>query len=60
MRDEKVIYFLLEYIEGLELFDMIREIGIMKKANCQFYIASLILTLEYLHSIYIVKKKKKF
>ena len=34
MRDDKVVYFLLEYIEGLELFDVLREIGIMKKNNC--------------------------
>lgn len=31
MKDEKIIYFLLEYIEGMELFDVIREVGILKK-----------------------------
>ena len=34
MRDDRVVYFLLEYIEGIELFDVIRELGILKKINC--------------------------
>ena len=34
MRDDRVVYFLLEYIEGMELFDVIRELGILKKINC--------------------------
>lgn len=28
-KDENNIYFLVEYIKGMELFDVIREIGIL-------------------------------
>ena len=34
MKDSKLIYFLLEYIEGMELFDVIREVGILKIPDC--------------------------
>lgn len=29
LKDENYIYFLLEYIKGLELFDVIRDIGLL-------------------------------
>lgn len=49
LKDPKFIYFLMEYIEGKELFDVIREIGILSKEQTQFYGGSIILALEYLH-----------
>lgn len=30
-KDDSQIYFLLEYIKGMELFDVIRDIGKIKK-----------------------------
>lgn len=30
-KDEHMIYFLIEFVRGMELFDAIREIGILKK-----------------------------
>lgn len=32
-KDDHQIYFLLEYIKGMELFDVIREIGKIIKKN---------------------------
>lgn len=29
MKDDNFIYFLVEYIKGLELFDVIRDIGLL-------------------------------
>ncbi len=49
LKDEKNIYFLMEYIKGKELFDVIRDIGLLSKIQTQFYGASLMLSVDYLH-----------
>ena len=49
LKDNKFIFFLMEYIKGKELFDVIREIGILSKEQTQFYGGSIMLALEYLH-----------
>lgn len=58
-KDEYNIYFLLEFIKGLELFDTIREIGLLSTYDSQFYIGSMILVLEYLHSNHIIYRDIK-
>ncbi|EGR27973.1 protein kinase domain protein [Ichthyophthirius multifiliis] len=57
--DQYFIYFLLEYIHGQELYEVIREIGILSIWDSQFYIGSLILIFEYLHSLNIVYRDIK-
>jgi cGMP-dependent protein kinase len=32
-KDDISVYFLVEYIRGMELFDVIREIGLLSKAD---------------------------
>ena len=49
MKTEQHIFFLLEYIRGSELFQVIREIGLLNKIQIQFYGGSILLALEYLH-----------
>ena len=49
LKDDKNIYFLMEYIKGRELFDVIRDIGLLSKSQTQFYGASLMLAIDYLH-----------
>lgn len=49
LKDKKYIYFLMEYIKGKELFDVIRDIGLLSKFQTQFYAASMMLAVEYLH-----------
>jgi cGMP-dependent protein kinase len=49
LKDSKNIYFLMEHIKGKELFDVIRDIGILDKPQTQFYGGSLMLAIEYLH-----------
>lgn len=49
LKDSQHIYFLMEHIRGKELFDTIREIGILNKYQTQFYGASMMLAVEYLH-----------
>lgn len=59
LRDENHIYFLVEYIKGMELFDVIREIGLLNTYDSQFYTASLLLCMEYLHSHSIIYRDIK-
>ena len=49
LKDEKYIYYLMEYLKGKELFYVIRDIGILSKYQAQFYIGSVILAIQYLH-----------
>lgn len=53
-KDEKRVYFLLEYIRGQELFDVIREIGLLNQYECQFYISSMMSAVTYLHERKII------
>ena len=38
-KDNENVYLLTEYIPGMELFDAIREIGLLSKNDSQFYIS---------------------
>ena len=49
LKDVKHLYFLMEYIKGKELFDVIRDIGLIDKTQKQFYSASLMFAVDYLH-----------
>ena len=54
LKDNKFIYFLEEYVLGKDLFDTIRDIGLLDKYQNQFYSASLFLTLNFLHQKKII------
>jgi cGMP-dependent protein kinase len=58
-KNENYVFFLLEYIDGIEMFDMIRKIGKVSNELCRFYIASLALCLEYLDGINIIYRDLK-
>ncbi len=58
-KDEHSIYFLCEFIKGMELFDVIRDIGLLSTYDSQYYIGSLILATEYLHRNNIVYRDIK-
>ena len=49
MKDKDYIYFLMDYIKGKELFDVLRDIGQLNKFQTQFYSASIMLAVQYLH-----------
>lgn len=57
--DQENLYFLTEVIKGMELFDVIREIGLLGTFDSQFYVASLILSLEYLHQLQVIYRDLK-
>ena len=50
-KDDNFIYFLLECVKGMELFDVIRvpSMGLLQTNQSQFYIGSILLAIEYLH-----------
>lgn len=43
----------------MELYDVIREIGLLSTKDCQFYVASMILLLEYLQYKEVVLRDLK-
>jgi cGMP-dependent protein kinase len=45
-KDEAFLYFLMEYIDGIDFFDMLREIGLCNSAVSSFYMACLILAIQ--------------
>ena len=59
LKDEKNIFFLLEYIKGKELFDVIRDIGFLNKEQTNFYIASMMIAIQYLHERKIIYRDIK-
>lgn len=58
-KDEKAVHFLMTFINGIEMFDMIRQVDLLENYESKFYIGSLILCLEYLHTKNIVYRDLK-
>lgn len=57
--DTNNIFFLVEYVKGMELFDVIREMGLCDKYSSQFFVGSLIVCIEYLHTNSIIYRDIK-
>ena len=49
----------MDYIKGKELFDVLRDIGMLNKFQAQFYSASILLAVNYLHERKIVYRDIK-
>jgi cGMP-dependent protein kinase len=58
-KDDKHVYFLTELVNGQDLFDVIRVLGLLKESECKFYSACLLLILEHLHEKGIVYRDLK-
>ena len=59
LKDKKNIYLLMEYLPGLELFDVIRDIGLLSKNEAIFYGASMLLSINYLHERKLIYRDLK-
>ena len=59
LKDENNVYFLLEYVKGKELFEVIRDIGYLTKEQTNFYIASIMTAINYLHERKIIYRDIK-
>lgn len=58
-KDEKRLYFLMEHVKGQDLFDVIRELGLVSNEDSRFYLACLIIIFEHLHELNIVYRDLK-
>lgn len=58
-KDANRIYFLLEYVKGLDLFDVLIAMQTVREESAKFYIACLLLTVEHLHDRSIVHRDIK-
>jgi cGMP-dependent protein kinase 1 len=45
----KRVYFVLEYVRGMDLFDVLRKMQIVSEADSKFFIGCLIVILQHLH-----------
>ena len=59
LKNDSYIFFINEYIKGKELWDVIRDIGLLNKEQTQFYIASMLLAINHLHKKKIIYRDIK-
>ena len=59
LKNESYIFFINEYIKGKELWDVIRDIGLLNKEQTQYYGASILLAIDYLHKQKIIYRDIK-
>ena len=57
--DDKNVYFFMEYLNGVEMFEAIREIGILTKKIATYYFGSILLAIESLHEKNIIYRDIK-
>ena len=49
LKDNVNLFLLMEYAQGKEMFDVIRDIGMLNRPITQFYSASMMLAINFLH-----------
>ena len=59
LKNENFIFFIMEYIRGKELWEVIRDIGLLNKIQTQFYSGSMLLAIDYLHKKKVVYRDLK-
>ena len=58
-RDELRIYFLLEFIQGTDLYDALKQADILSNESAKFYCSCILMMLEYLHDRNILYRDLK-
>ena len=59
LKDSDRVYFLTEYINGIDLFDALRSIGLATDADAKFYSGCMLLALDHLYEKKIVHRDLK-
>ena len=58
-RDHSRLYFLLEFIQGMDLFDVLRHLGLLNEVDTRFYSACILIMIEHLHEREIIYRDLK-
>ena len=58
-KDGKRLYFLMEYIRGMDMFDILRKLNLLKECDARFYVGCIINILEHLHEREIIFRDMK-
>ena len=58
-KDQAFLYILMQYIDGIDFFDMLREVGICNSGVSRFYLACLIYAIEEIHRKNIIYRDLK-
>lgn len=58
-KDNKRVYFLTEFVRGMDLFDVLRQLNLVTDKDAKFYAGSLIVILEHLHERDIIYRDLK-
>ena len=58
-KDQRRIYFLTEFVRGLDLFDVLRQLNLVSDRDAKFYTACMILMFEHLHERDIIYRDLK-
>ena len=59
LKNDSYIFFINEYIKGKELWEVIRDIGLLSKEQTQFYGGSILLAIDYLHKQKVIYRDIK-
>ena len=59
LKNETHIFFITEYIRGKELWDVMRDIGLCDRYQTQFYGASMLIAINYLHKHHYIYRDLK-
>ncbi|KAL6541753.1 hypothetical protein OROGR_011239 [Orobanche gracilis] len=53
------LYLVMEYLNGGDLFSMLKNLGCLEEEMARVYIAEVVLALEYLHSLNVIHRDLK-
>ena len=59
IKNNVYLFYIMEYVRGKELFDVMREINLLNKQQTQFYGASILEVINYLHKQRIIYRDLK-
>lgn len=59
MKDAERLYFLIEYVRGKDLFDVLRILNLLSNENSRFYAGCILMMLEHLHERKIIYRDLK-
>ena len=59
LKNDNKIFFIIEYVHGKDLWDVMRMIGICNNIQTQFYGASMLIVANYLHKLKIIHRDIK-